>query len=284
MPEESQAIALEAFDTRRPAVRARLTQRTPGGGFVVPDADLVRAVRAANQAGAKVQRDALFTLLLERSRPMFRKMAHGLAHRPQWMEDAIADMTVQLWREVLDPNETFMLHNFAYYLKCLCTDNFNRLLRAEGHGYRVNERGQVVGRPEHVPAALVESSDRAPDGDEEGEATIASVADPASPHDDRLAALEAQRILLALPDPLDRKIVYLRVFGQMQWAEIAALCGKTERTMRTRFERARERMRAALEDGASGTATARGNTQVAERAQPPGGHAPARGKGDHHHV
>lgn len=227
-------------------VRERLEQRVPGGGYVVPDTQLIRAIRAFDQSGETQQRDTLFTMLLDRCKPMFRKMANGLAHRPEWREDAISDMTVQLWREVLDPRETFMLQNFAHYLKCLCTDNFNRLLRAEGYGFRTNEQGQVTGRPEHVPATLVDTIDRAAPAGDQQEAVVDILADPLNTLDARLAVLEAERILQTLPDPLDRKIVYLRVFGNLQWEEIAALCGKTERTMRTRFERARQQMQSTL--------------------------------------
>ncbi len=238
-------IPLADFDPTDARVRSRLAARTPGGGYAVPDTDLVRAIRGYNALGDRARRDTLFTMLLDRCKPMFRKMAQGLAHRPEWREDAIADMTVQLWREVQDPKETFMLQNFGYYLKCLCADNFNRLLRREGYGYRTNEQGQVAGRPEHVPAALIDSIDRTPRSDEQ-ESVVETIADPTNPHDLRLAALEARRILASLPDPLDRRIVYLRVFQNLQWEEIAQLCGKTERTMRTRYERARRLLQSTL--------------------------------------
>ena len=258
---------LAEFDPANAQVRARLAVRTPGGGFAVPDTELVRAIRGYHAAGNRVKRDELFTLLLERCKPMFRKMAQGLAHRPEWREDAIADMTVQLWREVLDPRETFMLQNFAYYLKCLCADNFNRLLRAEGHGYRTNEQGQVTGRPEHVPATLIDSIDRSPRDDDQ-EQSVTLLADPVDPHETRLAALEAQRILATLPDPLDRTIVYLRVFQQLQWEEIAQICGKTERTMRTRFEHARQTMAVAL-TGAGAAPTPHATSSSLAVAEPP---------------
>jgi DNA-directed RNA polymerase specialized sigma24 family protein len=73
------------------------------------------------------------------------------------------------------------------------------------------------------------------------------VADPKDAFEERLAAIEAQRILELLPDPLDRQIVILRALEGMRWDDIAALCGKTERTMRLRFEKARKRMREHVE-------------------------------------
>lgn len=294
-PEHAHAsVPLAEFDPADPHVLARLAVRTPGGGYAVPDTDLIRAIRGYHTSSRPEKRDQLFTLLLERCKPMFRKMAQGLAHRPQWREDAIADMTVQLWREVLDPKETFMLQNFAYYLKCLCADNFNRLLRAEGYGYRTNEHGQVTGRPEHVPATLIDSIDQAPKSEEQ-ESVVETLADPTNALDAHLAAIEAQRILETLPDALDRKIVYLRVFQSLQWEEIAQLCGKTERTMRTRFERARQTMQAALTEQGRGPAS-RGKTSegaksathgkpaansgpIALAEPPPSKRASARGKG-----
>jgi DNA-directed RNA polymerase specialized sigma24 family protein len=74
-----------------------------------------------------------------------------------------------------------------------------------------------------------------------------TIADPHDAYEDRLAAIEAQRILGYLPDPLDRQIVVLRALEGMRWDDIAALCGKTERTMRLRFEKARARLREHVE-------------------------------------
>jgi hypothetical protein len=56
----------------------------------------------------------------------------------------------------------------------------------------------------------------------------------------RVAALEVERILETLADPLDRKIVKLRVFAHLKWDEIAQICNMSERTMRSRFEEARK--------------------------------------------
>jgi RNA polymerase sigma factor (sigma-70 family) len=223
-----------------------LTQRTTTGGYVVPDSALVLAIRAFHARGLTAPRDELFTLLLQRSMGMFRKMARGLQHRPEWVEDAIAEMTEQLWKEVLDPKEVFMAQNFGTYLKRLGADHFKGVLRREGYGYRVNEQGQVTGRPEHVPAVLIDSLDRAPGADDEESAAAAGIADTNDTLDKRMAALEAQRILRLLPDPLDRKIFYLRVFYTLKWDEIADQCGMSERTMRSRFEQARETLAAAL--------------------------------------
>ena len=49
------------------------------------------------------------------------------------------------------------------------------------------------------------------------------------------------------PIPSTGRIVTLRVMEHLQWEEIATLCGKTERTMRLRFEKARQRMREGVE-------------------------------------
>jgi DNA-directed RNA polymerase specialized sigma24 family protein len=163
------------------------------------------------------------------------------------MQDAISAMIEQTLREARDPNERFMLLNFIHYLHCLCADNFNRILRQEGLSYRRDEQGRPAGRPRHVPQALVDRIDVPLNDSEDDGAPGRDIANPGDTLGDRMAALEAQRILQYLTDPLDRKIMILRVFEQMRWDDIAAVCGKTERTMRLRYEKARVRLREALE-------------------------------------
>lgn len=245
MPENIHAVErpvttdldLREFDLRRPGVGQRLTERTPTGGYVVPDTMLVRALRAHYLDGEIARSHELFEILLDRCKPTFRSKTSGLAGKPTLREDAISEMKVQLWKEAIDPRETFMVQNFGHYIKCLCADHFNRVLRAEGYGYRTNEQGQVTGRPEHVPAVLIDSLSRPASGeDDQGMGdTLADVADPLNA---RVSSLLAQDILDYLPDMLDRKIVTLRAMYDLKWDEIAKLCGKSERTMRTRYERA----------------------------------------------
>jgi len=253
--------APERLDPRLPEVQRQLAQRTPHGGYVVPDAALVVALRAFDQYHDSEARNRLFEVLVQRARPMFRKMAGGLRSHPEWVEDAIADMTLQLWKEVLDPKETFMVQNFGIYLKRLAVDQFKHTLRNEGRLYRTNEQGQVTGRPDHVPAALIDSLDRAPGTDDETNTVTTNIADANDALGEREAELEAERILHFVRDPLDRKIVTLRVFLHLKWDEIATACGMSERTMRTRFEIARAQMamglggRSALPEDATASAT-----------------------------
>ncbi len=230
------------LDPRLPEVQRLLAQRTPHGGYAVPDAALVVAIRAFAARHDIEVRNRLFEVLVQRARPMFRKMAGGLRAHPEWVEDAIADMTMQLWKEVLDPKETFMVQNFGIYLKRLAVDQFKHTLRNEGRIYRTNDQGQVTGRPDHVPAALIDSLDRAPRADDETNAATDIIADTHDALGDREGEIEADRILHFVRDPLDRKVVTLRVFLHMKWDEIAAACGMSERTMRTRFEIARAQM------------------------------------------
>jgi DNA-directed RNA polymerase specialized sigma24 family protein len=72
---------------------------------------------------------------------------------------------------------------------------------------------------------------------------------------EQTAAQEMQRILAYLPDPLDQQIMVLRVLEGRQWEEIAKLCGKTERTVRLRYEKARmllqERLMAEVDEQGS---------------------------------
>ncbi len=218
------------------------------------DAELVRVIRAWNER-ATTQGDPrlravvqqLCELLVDRCMPEFQRRAAGLRHRPDLMQDAIQGMIEQLLREALDPREEFMTLNFIHYLRCLCADNFGRVLRQEGLSYRRDAQGRPVGRPQHVPRALIEQIDVSAEDKEDPAAQGRTIADPRDTINERMASLEAQRILSALPDPLDQRIMILRVFEQMRWDDIAAVCGKTERTMRLRFEKARVRLREFLE-------------------------------------
>jgi DNA-directed RNA polymerase specialized sigma24 family protein len=239
--------AMPPIDPRDPQLRAKLMRRVPGGAYDIGEADLVRAIRAWDQRGeAQVVRD-LCELLVERCMPEFQRRSWGLRHRPDLMQDAIGGMIEQLLREVRDPGEQFMLLNFIHYLHCLCADNFSRILRQEGLSYRRDEHGRPVGRPQHVPRALMERIDVPLDDNEEGTGPGRDIAATKDQLGDRLAALEAQRILAYLTDPLDRQIMILRVFEHMRWDDIAAVCGKTERTMRLRYEKSRARLREILE-------------------------------------
>ena len=237
---------LLALDPRRAEVRERLSARTERGGYFIADALVVRAIRAFDARHLEGPRDMLFELLQRRCMPMFRRMAQGLRRRPEWVQDAIADMTVQLWKEVLDPKETFMVQNFDCYLKRLAVDQFKHTLRSEGLINRTNDHGQVIGRPDHVPATLVDSLDRASGADEDPSPAADTIADTKNGIDERLAEIEADRILHYVHDALDRKIAYLRILQQRKWDEIALACGMSERTMRTRFEVARAQMAAGL--------------------------------------
>ncbi len=227
------------LDPHDPATSARLRERHASGAYAVSDAELVLAMRGWDARGDRARARALGESLVDRCMPEFQRRSWGLRHRPDLMEDAIAGMIEQLLREALDPREVFMTQNFIHYLRCLCADNFNRILRQEGLSYRRDEQGRPAGRPQHIPRALIERIDLSAEEREDAGAQAQSVTDPRDDYEDRLAAVEAQRILSYLSDPLDRRIMALRVFGRYQWEEIAALCGKTERTMRLRYEKAR---------------------------------------------
>jgi len=139
-----------------------------------------------------------------------------------------------------------MTQNFIHYLRCLCADEFTRVLRQEGLHYRRDKDGRPSGRPQHVPRALIEPLRPAP-ADDEGASLSADVADP---HDqfERLHAVdESQRILTYLTDPLDRMIMVLRAIDGMKWDDIAQICKRTERTVRLRYERARSYLRECID-------------------------------------
>lgn len=230
-------------DPRNPRTLEKLKQRTSSGGYVISDADLVRAIRGWKAQGESERVRGLCEVLVTRCMPEFQRRSYGLRHRPDLMEEAIAGMIEQLLREVQNPREEFMLANFIHYLRCLCADNFQRVLRQEGLSYRRDARGNPVGRGMHVPQALVDRLD-VPQTEADGsESAARELAEPGDQLTARMASLEAQRILRYLTDPLDQRIMILRVFQEMRWDDIAAICGKTERTMRLRYEKARALLR-----------------------------------------
>jgi RNA polymerase sigma factor (sigma-70 family) len=233
------------LNPRDPRTAALLKQRTPGGGYEIGEADLVRNIRHWEDTGEMEHVRQLCEVLVDRCMPEFQRRTYGLRHRPELREDAIAAMIEQLLREARDPNEVFMTKNFVHYLRCLCADQFNRVLRQEGLSYRRDEQGKPAGRGHHVPRALMESLDTVP-AERDEELPGREIADSRDPLDERMAVLQAEQILLNLPDPLDRQIMVLRVLEGLQWEEIAHICGKTERTMRLRFEKARVALAARL--------------------------------------
>ncbi len=241
-------FVLAQVDPKQPEVRERLWKRTTSGRYEIPEAHLILGIRAYLARGDQDRVRLLSEVLLDRCQGEFQRRALGLRHRPDLMEDAIAGMAEQLLREAQDAREEFMILNFAHYLRCLCVDNFNAVLRQEGLRYRRDEEGRPAGRPTHVPAALVEHIHAAQDEDENNaSASGAHLADPSDDIEAFHAVMEARRVLMYLSDPLDRAIVTLRALDGLKWDEIARLCGKTERTMRLRYERARAFLRACLE-------------------------------------
>ncbi len=244
----SKDFSLAAVDPHQSEVRERMHKRAASGRYEIPEAHLVLGIRAFAARGEQQSVAYLSEVLLDRCQPEFQRRSLGLRHRPDLMEDAMAGMAEQLLREAQNPREEFMVLNFAHYLRCLCVDNFNAVLRQEGLRYRRDAEGRPTGRPTHVPAALV---DRIHVTQEEDEGAAggsgAHLADPADDIESFHAVMEARRVLTYLSDPLDRKIVLLRVLDGLKWEEIAEICGKTERTMRLRYERARAFLRECLE-------------------------------------
>jgi DNA-directed RNA polymerase specialized sigma24 family protein len=241
-----EAGAAEAWlNPRDPRTEALLKKRTASGGYEVGEADLVRNIRHLQEGGELDSARKLCEVLVDRCMPEFQRRTYGLRHRPELREDAIEAMIEQVLIEARNPNEVFMTKNFVHYLRCLCADQFNRVLRQEGLSYRRDEQGKPAGRGHHVPRALVESLDTVP-AERDDELPGREIADSRDSLGERIGILQAEQILLNLPDPLDRQIMVLRVLEGLQWEEIAQICGKTERTMRLRFEKARTVLAAQL--------------------------------------
>ena len=158
---------------------------------------------------------------LERCAPEFQRHTWGLRHRPDLREEAIANMGEHLLREAINPKEIFMTQNFIHYVRCLCVDEFNRVLRQEGLRYQRDHEGRPVGRPYHIPRSLMEPLQQTP-SDSDGALPSADVADPEDQYEHLHANEESLRILTFLPDPLDRKIMVLRAIEHMKWDDIAS--------------------------------------------------------------
>jgi DNA-directed RNA polymerase specialized sigma24 family protein len=232
------------IDPRDPTVLACLSRRTPEGRYEIGDIELVQTVRVLHQQGEMEQSQLLCEVLLKRCSPEFQRHSWGLRQRPELREEAIANMSEQFLREVLNPKEIFLTQNFIHAVRCLCVDEFNRILRQEGLKYQRNEEGRPVGRPHHIPRALMEPLQATPLDSEAPPS--ADVADPFDQYEHLHAKEESQRILTFLTDPLDRKIVVLRAIEGMKWDDIAVVCKRTERTIRLRYEKARAYLREAL--------------------------------------
>ena len=244
----SKDFVLAQVDPQQAGAQERLRRRNSGGRYEISDAHVVLGIRAFVARNDQERARLLSEILLDRCQSEFQRRSLGLRHRPDLMEDAMAGMAEQVLREAQDPREEFMILNFTHYLRCLCADNFNAVLRQEGLRYRRDDEGRPAGRPTHVPAALVERIHATQDEDEGGMGVSGGhLADPADDIESFHAIWEARRVLTYLADPLDRTIVTLRALEGLKWDEIARLCGKTERTMRLRYERARAFLRSCIE-------------------------------------
>lgn len=229
------------IDLHDPTIKERLRRRTPEGRYEISEIDLVLNIRNLTAQGDREASRMLSEVLLERSAPEFQRHTWGLRHRPELREEAIANMSEHLLREAMDPKEIFITQNFIHYVRCLCVDEFNRVLRQEGLRYQRDDEGHPTGRPHHVPRTLIEPLHPTPvDSDT---LPAADVADPLDQYEHLHAYEESQRILTFLSDPLDRKIMVLRAIEGMKWDDIAIVCKRTERTVRLRYERARGYLR-----------------------------------------
>jgi DNA-directed RNA polymerase specialized sigma24 family protein len=231
------------IDLSDPTLDERLRRRTVEGRYEISESELIVKIRALCAENNMNDVRRLCEVLLYRCGPIFQRHTLGLYHRPELRDEAIANMAEHLLREVQNPREIFMTQNFVHYLRCLCADEFNRVLRQEGLYYRRDGEGRPEGRPKHIPRSLVESLQASRLHDHEESPPGADVADPHDQYEEMHGEQESQRILTYLQDPMDRKIVVLRAIEGMKWDDIAVVCKRTERTVRLRYERARSYLR-----------------------------------------
>src|SRR5271165_6449390 len=124
------------FDPRDPTLKARLSLRTPEGRFEITEIEIVRTIRMHHEQGDMEATQMFCEILVGRCGPEFQRHSWGLRHRPELREEAIANMSEHLLREALNPKEIFITQNFIHYVRCLCVDEFNRILRQEGLRYQ----------------------------------------------------------------------------------------------------------------------------------------------------
>src|SRR5437588_6121064 len=187
------------IDLQDPTLKERLRRRTPEGRYEISEIDLVLTIRALRASQNREGSRMLCEVLLERSAPEFQRHTWGLRHRPELREEAIANMSEHLLREAMDPQEVFITQNFIHYVRCLCVDEFNRILRQEGLRYQRDDEGRPVGRPHHVPRSLIEPLQ--PAMTDSDALPTADVADPLDQFEHLHAYEESQRILTFLSDP-----------------------------------------------------------------------------------
>src|SRR6266852_3036826 len=225
-----------------PTLKERLKRRTLDGRCMISENDLILNIRDLRAKGDNESVHMLWTVLLELGAPECHRHTWGLRPPPDPRGEAIANMGEHLLREAMNPKEIFITQNFIHYVRCLCVDEFNRVLRQEGLRYQRDDEGRPSGRPYHIPRSLMEPLQQTP-ADSDGSLPSADVADPEDQFEHLHANEESQRILTFLSDPLDRKIMVLRAIEHMKWDDIAVICKRTERTIRLRYERARSYLR-----------------------------------------
>src|SRR5438128_583314 len=153
------------IDLDEPRLKEHLRRRKPEGRYEVSEIEMVLNIRTLQAQGNTARVRLLCEVLLERCAAEFQRRTLGLRHRPDLREEAIANMNEHLLREAMDPNEVFMTQNFIHYLRCLCADEFTRVLRQEGLHYRRDHEGRPSGGPQHVPRLVVEPLRPAPADD-----------------------------------------------------------------------------------------------------------------------
>jgi len=122
-------------------LKEHLRRRKPEGRYEVSEIEIVLNIRTFQAQGNTSRVRLLCEVLLERCAAEFQRRTLGLRHRPDLREEAIANMNEHLLREAMDPNEIFMTQNFIHYLRCLCADEFTRILRQEGYTTGATTRG-----------------------------------------------------------------------------------------------------------------------------------------------
>jgi hypothetical protein len=159
-------------------------------------------------------------------------------------------MHLEILAKARDPAQTFMTQNYRHFVQCLAIDHFHRALRAAGREYRRDDAGRPLGRPRHVPHALI-SSLESEDGRERALDDL-RLTEESGVGATTLDRDEARRILSYVDDQIDRYVFFLRAVAGLTWHDIVERLAQSgrpyvERTVRERFDATRTYLRACIE-------------------------------------
>ncbi|HLJ82148.1 MAG TPA: sigma-70 family RNA polymerase sigma factor [Ktedonobacterales bacterium] len=218
----------------------RIEQATPD--TALPLEVLARCVRERAHAGALDASRRICRALLERiqrtvqhrMQSTARPYEHGQQH--ELASDLAQECYVQLWKELVDPEPTFLCEHFMHALKRLMDHVEHSIMEHEGYWKR-----RDVETPKRVPIKEQDSLDK-PIAPGEQRTRGQTLPDPAD--DYRRVDLETDiAALLDALQPEDRNLLHNLFWSELTQEQVAERLGITDRTVRNRLNRILDRLR-----------------------------------------